>query len=94
MEDRLTEVATALYLGGCGDARAVEPLIRMLVDPAYECVAAAAWALGEIGDARAIAPLEEARNRDEFEVYWDSGRTFSDIGVRLISKPGFPPPHL
>ncbi|HOI57240.1 HEAT repeat domain-containing protein [Methanoculleus sp.] len=44
-------------LGGCADARAVEPLIATLHDSENEVRWVAAQALGKLRDARAVEPL-------------------------------------
>lgn len=55
----------ALALGGTRDARAFEPLVRLLrTDPSWQVRADAATALAELGDRRALEPLREAERKD------------------------------
>jgi hypothetical protein len=55
----------ALALGGTGDSRALDPLVRALrEDPSWQVRADAAQALGDLGDPRALGPLREAATRD------------------------------
>jgi HEAT repeat protein len=74
-----------LLLGQIGDARAVEPLIRMLdTQPVvidrisdYGIASHAAQALGEIGDARAVEPLIRMLDHHSDDIRW---RTISALG--------------
>jgi len=64
--DAKKEAIMALYM--VGDARAVEPLIEILISDGDTIVRVdSALALGEIGDPRAIDPLIEILNTDEEE---------------------------
>jgi HEAT repeat protein len=50
----------AATLGGCGDARAVQPLINALSDSDADVRISAAFALGKLRDKRALQPLKGA----------------------------------
>ncbi|MHC4339909.1 MAG: HEAT repeat domain-containing protein [Planctomycetota bacterium] len=56
----------ALALGGTGDKRVYETLVRLLrEDPSWQVRADAATGLAKLGDRRALAPLHEAVLKDE-----------------------------
>ncbi|MBI5666899.1 MAG: HEAT repeat domain-containing protein [Chloroflexi bacterium] len=52
-------------LGWIGDARAVEPLARLLRSSPYEIRINVVWALGQIGDERAVNLLLDALHTDD-----------------------------
>ncbi len=60
-EEHLIRAASVTALGHLKDKKAVESLIEMASDPAYEVRKSVAWSLGEIGDERAIESLKQLR---------------------------------
>jgi len=64
-----------MILGGIGDRRLVEPLIRYLEERAYGYgeVFQTIIALGKLGDERAIKPLERILENPEDAIHWGHG---------------------
>ncbi|QQR70983.1 MAG: HEAT repeat domain-containing protein [Methanolinea sp.] len=58
--DKKVRLAAIDALGGIGDPRAYEHLVRMLGDQDHDVRFACVVALGQMGDKRAIGPLSEA----------------------------------
>jgi len=76
---------TALALGGTGDPRAFDPLVRMLrEDESWQVRADAATALGLLGDPRAAQPLLDAvRNDPDKTVVQRAGKARYQIVKKL-----------
>ena len=87
---------SAQVLGKIGDARAVEPLIRILREE-HECGRSlVAEALGEICDARAIEPLTQALEDEYVEVREKAASALAKIinaqaSPKKIEKLNLPP---
>ncbi|MGH7338759.1 MAG: HEAT repeat domain-containing protein, partial [Myxococcota bacterium] len=79
----------ALAAGGTRDARAYEPLVKLLRgDASWEVRADAATGLAKLGDRRALAPLQEAVEKDpDSAVVKRAGRARSDL-LRAASRQG------
>ncbi len=76
--DEIKEDA-ARALGGLGDRRAVEPLIKQLNNYSHGCQDAA-YALGELGDERAVEPLRAILYRSDQEIReYDHSNPIDDL---------------
>jgi HEAT repeat protein len=85
-----------ITLGNIGDARAVEPLIKVLEDIKYLKINTAtigqvgvrrhaANALGKIGDTRAIEPLSQAIEDDDWQIRCNVAKALGEISdVRAV----------
>ena len=71
--------APAWVLGGFGDARAVEPLCRVLTSEDLVAAQHAATSLGKLGDARAIAPLIAVVDRRHNSIPEAASRSLSEL---------------
>jgi HEAT repeat protein len=74
--------AAAEALGRIGDARAVEPLLPLLEDPATSVRRAAAEALGRLGDLRAVDALIGALADGDEDARTAAGQALERLGWR------------
>lgn len=78
------ELAAARAAGDARDARAAEPLIRLLERPSAELREAAATALGEIKDTRAVPSLLAATRDAEASVRDAASGALDAMGVAAV----------
>jgi epoxyqueuosine reductase len=71
----------AVCLGNARDARAVEPLMRLLHDPEPLIRVATVWALGQIGDAAGLRAVADLANHErDASVMHEIRLTLADAG--------------
>jgi len=79
--------SAAHALGGIGDRRAVEPLIKAIEDNDPNLRASAAFALGEIGDARVVKFLIETLDDEEKDIRVNTARALGKMGDSRAIEP-------
>jgi len=77
----------AVALGKIGDARAVAPLIEMLLDDNHRVRQGATKALGSIGDARAVKPLAGMLSDDDRGIRWTAAEALGEIDDERALEP-------